>query len=50
MEKKDQVIRARVNKEEVQALRYTAKRLGLSISNTIRFVLWDWYQRLKREE
>ncbi len=50
MEKRDEVIRARVNKTEAKALRYTAKRLGLRISDTIRFVLWEMYNRLKREE
>ncbi len=49
-EKRGKVLRARVNDEQWEVAVYVAKRLGLRISDTIRFVLWDWYQRLKREE
>ncbi len=50
MAKREQVIRIRVDDEEKAAALYVAKRLGLGISNTIRFVLWEMYNRLKREE
>ncbi len=48
--KREQVIRVRVDDHEKEVAIYVAKRLGLRISDTIRFVLWDWYQRLKRDD
>ncbi len=50
MAKREQVIRIRVDDHEKEAALSVAKHLGLSISGTIRFVMWNWYQKLKREE